>query len=317
MRPVILSILVSAVLLGWSPGSRADEGMCASFPAGSLSRVECERNARIRVDQGTRTQAPPATSFAIPETRGPKPQDLGAMRPAPGSTDYDREAGRRICDVYGVTGNEWSVCVSQLQQAPPCPRPAHIGETATWEGCVGSEVRQAQQRVSEKEQRIAEQRRQAELEERKVRALEESARALPPTCTTFQVAPGVTRTICDGGVSGVQLPSDTHRVNVERGQEATRQALAEQERARTEQQRALAEREKARAAWQRALAEQERARIEQQKALQELQRAQEARRRAQSDRVGTLDNFGRPVQQPRQNQNCGPYSSVWMPYTCP
>jgi hypothetical protein len=323
MLPLLMTILVSAVLLGWNPDSWADEGLCTSFPVGSLSRVECERNARIRVEQGTRIQSPPATSFRVPETKGPQPQDLGTVLPGAGRTDYDREAGRRICDVYGVTGNEWSTCVSQVQQAPPCPRPAHIGETATWEGCVESEVRRTQQRISEEEQRIAEQRRQAELEERKVRALEQSARTLPPTCTTFQVSPGVSRTICGGGLSGVQLPPDTRRVTGEQErlraiEESTRAA---QEQARAEQQRALAERDKARAAWQKALAEQERARVEQQKALQEQQRAQDALRRAQSDRVGTLDNLGRPVsprqQRQEQRQMCGPSSSVWMPDTCP
>jgi hypothetical protein len=131
-------------------------------------------------------------------------------------TDFDREAGRRIWDACGVTGNEWTGCVSHYQQRPPCPRPAEGGGVAGWEACVSEAVLDAKRRVAEATQCRAEQRRQAELEERKVRALEEQAKAQrdqaraqegiawglnrPPACTTFPVAPGVSRTLCDGGV---------------------------------------------------------------------------------------------------------------------
>ena len=123
--------------------------------------------------------------------------------------DWNREAGRRICDAYRVTGNEWTNCVTFYEQNPPCPPPPD----ARWETCVRGAAGEAQRKVEEARRQAAERRRQAELEERRVRALEESAQAQrdaaraqegqswginrPPACTKVLVAPGVVRTVCN------------------------------------------------------------------------------------------------------------------------
>lgn len=208
--PVLGFMVVS--LLAWTDIGATAESSCAKLPEGSISRMECERNARLRqaqdrTKQGVAVESPPSVSRPlVPSVTPPRSQ----------GTDFGREAGRRICDAYGVTGNEWTGCVSYYQQKPPCPRPAEGESARGWETCISEAVLEAKRRVAEATQRLAEQRRQAELEERKVRALEEQAKAQrdqaraqegiawglnrPPACTTFLVAPGVTRTICDGGI---------------------------------------------------------------------------------------------------------------------
>jgi hypothetical protein len=168
----VVTVAICALLAGWPSLAWADDGPCAGFPAGSLSRMECERNARMRTKPPTE-QAPRSAA---------EPQGIASSTPTarpqgPGLMDWEREAGRRICDAYEVTGNEWTSCVSYFQQNPPCPRPVETERPTGWETCVLGAVRYAKQRVAEARQQAAERQWQAELEERRVRALEEAARA--------------------------------------------------------------------------------------------------------------------------------------------
>lgn len=205
MLRIIVTALVGALLAGWPIPSWAGEASCVHFPDGSLSKMECEWiTTRIRRTEGERTQTVPQESqmrdaqIRIPESAPPRL----------GEKDWDREAGRRICGAYRVTGNEWTNCVTFHEQNPPCSPPPD----ARWETCVRGIAREAQRKVEEARRQAAERRRQAELEERRVRALEESAQAQrdqaraqegiawglnrPPACTTVLIAPGVVRTVC-------------------------------------------------------------------------------------------------------------------------
>lgn len=205
MRLIVAVALGCALLAGWPSPSWA-EASCASHPDGSLSRMECERNARIRRTEGERTQTVPVPKES--QTRDAQIRIPESAPPRLGEKDWDRGAGRRICDAYGVTGNEWTNCVTFYEQNPPCSLPPD----ARWETCVRGIAREAQRKVEEARRQNAERRRQVELEERRVRALEESAQAQrdaaraqegmswginrPPACTTFWIARGVSRTVC-------------------------------------------------------------------------------------------------------------------------
>ncbi len=202
---VISIMIIASPHLGWT-----GEAACANFPVGSLSRMECERNLRSATKKPAEPlPLPDVEPKNAPTESPPRP----SLSPAPGRMDYDREAGRRICDAYEVTGNEWISCVAYFQHNPPCTGPPESGSPAGWETCVWSAVRSAQQRVAEARQQVAERRRQAELEERRVKAMEESAKAQqdqahaqeniaralrqPVYCTTILIAPGLSRTICN------------------------------------------------------------------------------------------------------------------------
>ncbi len=146
MLPVIMTIKVSAVLLGWNPESWADDGPCGGLPAGSISRVECERNARRQE--------------TMPQDRGVKPPQAQHPRSSmpsgtPSPPFYGNPHGSQG---EALCGRWQGGSAEEAERFLACRKAAE-------EGTHPVQIQQMQ----ELDKRV--------LEERRVRALEEAAQA--------------------------------------------------------------------------------------------------------------------------------------------
>jgi len=158
-------IAVCSLLAGWPNLSWADDGPCGGLPAGSLSRMECERNARAR----------------------PKPVDREPQRPrssTPSGTasqlfygNPSSNPGEALCGKWlGGTAEEAERFLACRKAAEEGRHPVQIEERQAQE--ERRRRMEEQQRLdAERRQMEAERRQRMELDERRTRAMEEAARA--------------------------------------------------------------------------------------------------------------------------------------------
>ncbi len=142
-----------ALLVGWPSVAWADDGPCGSFAEGSISRIECERNVRIKQSMPqNRWVEPPIPQRYYPSVSRGTPS-------GPLSSDPYGNPGEALCGKYlGGTAEEaehWLACRKAVEEGR---HPAQIG---------------ARQALEEQRRQMQEQQR----EERRTRAVEEAAQA--------------------------------------------------------------------------------------------------------------------------------------------
>jgi hypothetical protein len=160
----VVMVAMCALLVGWPSLAWADDGPCDGFPAGSLSKMECERNANAQQPRSV-PQAPP-TQFGYPTP------PVGYLTPP-----VIQECGRRG---ENYSDQRWVACVEEYNRRIEQERQQRL---------------QAEREMMQRQQQEAERRWRIEQEERRTRAMEEAAQAQrdanrPRVCEWVWATPG-------------------------------------------------------------------------------------------------------------------------------